>query len=122
LTASAPTSSTPFDLSPASAKQLSRQGQALLVLEAGERISLTGTGENLPGTTGLRALARVLNQHGEKIMLSVHDRAAALSPVQVGSGACFHANPIAQRDGNGRSLWWPSTRQRRFRLVGPPSP
>ena len=69
-----------FDLSPASAKQLSRQGQALLVLEAGERISLTGTGENLPGTTGLRALASVLNQHGEKIMLSVHDRAAALRP------------------------------------------
>ncbi len=67
-------------LSATSAKQLSRQGQALLVLEAGERISLAGAGENLPGTTGLRALASVLNQHGEQIMLSVHDRAAALRP------------------------------------------
>lgn len=67
-------------LSATSAKQLSRQGQALLVLETGERISLAGSGENLPGTTGLRALASVLNQHGEQIMLSVHDRAAALRP------------------------------------------
>ncbi len=69
-----------FDLSPASAKQLSRQGQALLVLEAGERINLAGAGGNQPGTTGLRALASVLNQHGEQIMLAVYDQAAALRP------------------------------------------
>jgi len=69
-----------FDgLSAASAKQLSRQGHALLVLEANQRVRLA-EGENLPGTTGLRALASVLNQHGEPVMLSVYDRAAALRP------------------------------------------
>ncbi len=69
-----------FDgLSAPSAKQLSRQGQALLVLESNQRIRLAD-GENLPGTTGLRALASVLNQHGEQVMLSAYDRAAALRP------------------------------------------
>ncbi len=49
------------------------------MLEANQRIRLAD-GENLPGTTGLRALASVLNQHGEPVMLSAYDRAAALRP------------------------------------------
>lgn len=70
-----------FDgLSAANAKQLSRQGHVLLVLEAHDRISLAGHGTNLPGTTGLRALSGVLGTHGEEVMLEVYDRAAQLRP------------------------------------------
>lgn len=67
-------------LSAASAKQLSRQGQVLLALEEHDKISLQGHARDLPGTTGLRALASVLNQHGEAVMLDVYDRAKALRP------------------------------------------
>jgi hypothetical protein len=70
-----------FDgLSAASAKQLSRQGHAALELAAAGRISLDGLGRDLPGTTGLRALASVLNQHGPEVMLNVYDAAAAARP------------------------------------------
>jgi len=49
-----------FDgLTAATAKQLSRQGGVLLLLERRKRISLEGNGENLPGTTALRALSAV---------------------------------------------------------------
>jgi hypothetical protein len=68
-----------FDgLSAANAKKISVQGAVLLVLEAHDRISLDGP--NLPGATGLRALATVLSRHGEATMLAVYDRAALLRP------------------------------------------
>jgi hypothetical protein len=67
-------------LSSASARQLTRQGHAALELEAAGRISLEGRGRDLPGTTGLRALASVLNQHDTATMLAVYDRAAAERP------------------------------------------
>jgi hypothetical protein len=70
-----------FDgLTAANAKQLSRQGHVLLVLESHDRISLAGQGTNLPGTTGLRALSGVLGAHGEDAMLEVYDRATRLRP------------------------------------------
>jgi hypothetical protein len=70
-----------FDgLSAANAKQLSRQGHVLLVLEAHNRISLAGHGTNLPGTTGLRALSGVLGTHGDSVMMEVYDRATQLRP------------------------------------------
>jgi hypothetical protein len=52
----------------------------LLVLERHERISLSEQVSQLPGATGLRALAAVLSQHGEDTMLAVYDKAAALRP------------------------------------------
>jgi hypothetical protein len=67
-------------LSADSAKQLSRVGAAALALEAAGRISLDGHGRSLPGTTGLRALATVLHQHGAEAMLATYDRAIALQP------------------------------------------
>jgi len=71
-----------FDgLSRASAKQLSRQGKALLVLEANGRLDLDdGKGTGLPGTTGLRALSAVLGNHDEQTMLAVWDKAVTLRP------------------------------------------
>lgn len=68
-----------FDgLSAANAKKISVQGAVLLVLEAHDRVSLDGP--NIPGATGLRALATVLSRHGEPTMLAVYDRAALLRP------------------------------------------
>jgi hypothetical protein len=52
----------------------------LLVLERHERISLSDQTSQLPGATGLRALAAVLSQHGEDTMLAVYDKATALRP------------------------------------------
>jgi hypothetical protein len=70
-----------FDgLSAANAKKISVQGAVLLVLEHHERISLTDQTSQLPGATGLRALAAVLSQHGEETMLAVYDMAARLRP------------------------------------------
>lgn len=57
------------------AQQISRQGQVLLILEKHGRIKLSGKGENLPGTTGVRVLATILKQFGEATMLAVYDRA-----------------------------------------------
>ena len=68
-----------FDgLSAANAKKISVQGAVLLVLERHERIELDAA--NLPGATGLRALATVLSRHGEEVMLTIYDRAARLRP------------------------------------------
>ena len=70
-----------FDgLTAAAAKQLSRQGGVLLLLERRKRISLEGNGENLPGTTALRALSAVHGNFGERAMLRVYDRACQLRP------------------------------------------
>jgi hypothetical protein len=70
-----------FDgLSAANAKKISVHGAVLLVLEHHERISLSDQTCQLPGATGLRALAAVLSQHDEDTMLAVYDKAAALRP------------------------------------------
>ena len=70
-----------FDgLTAAAAKQLSRQGGVLLLLERRKRISLEGNGANLPGTTALRALSAVHGNFGERAMLRVYDRACQLRP------------------------------------------
>lgn len=54
---------------------ISRQGRILVILENHNRISLEGQGKNLPGTTGLRALAKIYKDFGEEAMLAVYDRA-----------------------------------------------
>lgn len=73
-----------FDgLTAANAKQLSRQGAVLLALERAGRVTLEGHARDLPGSTGLRALASVLNQYGEATMVAAFDRAAALRPGRV---------------------------------------
>jgi hypothetical protein len=70
-----------FDgLSAANAKKISVQGAVLLALEEHDRISLDEQTSQLPGATGLRALAIVLSQHGEDAMLAIYDKAAALRP------------------------------------------
>jgi len=70
-----------FDgLSAANAKKISVQGAVLLALEHHERISLEEQAGQLPGATGLRALAAVLSQYGEDTMLAVYDKAAQLRP------------------------------------------
>jgi hypothetical protein len=70
-----------FDgLSAANAKKISIQGVILLVLEQHGRISLDELTSQLPGATGLRALAAVLSQHGDDTMLRVYDKAAQLRP------------------------------------------
>jgi hypothetical protein len=70
-----------FDgLSAANAKKISIQGAVLLALEHHRRISLDEQTSQLPGATGLRALAAVLSQHGEDTMLAVYDKAAQLRP------------------------------------------
>jgi hypothetical protein len=70
-----------FDgLSAANAKKISVHGAVLLVLEHHKRISLNDQTSQLPGATGLRALAAVLSQHDEETMLAVYDKAAALRP------------------------------------------
>jgi hypothetical protein len=70
-----------FDgLSAANAKKISVQGAVLLALEEHERISLDEQTSQLPGATGLRALATVLSQHGEEAMLAIYDKAAQLRP------------------------------------------
>jgi hypothetical protein len=70
-----------FDgLTAANAKKISTQGAVLLALEEHGRISLDAQTSQLPGATGLRALAAVLGQHGENTMLAVYDKAAALRP------------------------------------------
>jgi hypothetical protein len=70
-----------FDgLSAANAKKISIQGAVLLVLERHERISLTDQTSQLPGATGLRALAAVLSQHDEDTMLAVYDKAKLVRP------------------------------------------
>ena len=51
-----------------------------MVLEHHERISLDEQTSQLPGGTGLRALAAVLSQHDEETMLAVYDKAAQLRP------------------------------------------
>jgi hypothetical protein len=62
-------------LSSVNAFAISRQGRILVILENIGRISLAGQGENLPGTTGVRALAKILKDFGEEAMLAVYDRA-----------------------------------------------
>src|ERR1700730_8346179 len=57
------------------AMQISRQGRVLLVLEAAGRINID-KGENLPGTTGLRSLAKLLKDFGKDAMIEIHDHAA----------------------------------------------
>jgi len=70
-----------FDgLSAANAKKISIHGAVLLTLEQRGRISLEEHTSQLPGATGLRALAVVLSQHGEETMLAVYDKAAQLRP------------------------------------------
>jgi len=73
-----------FDgLSAANAKKISIQGAVLLALEQHGRISLDEQASQLPGATGLRALAVVLSQHGEDTMLTVYDKAAQVRPGRV---------------------------------------
>jgi hypothetical protein len=70
-----------FDgLSAANAKKISVQGAVLLALEEHGRISLDEQASQLPGATGLRALAIVMSQHGEDTMLAIYDKAAQLRP------------------------------------------
>jgi hypothetical protein len=70
-----------FDgLSAANAKKISIQGTVLLALEEHGRITLDEQTSQLPGATGLRALAAVMTQHGESTMLAIYDKAAALRP------------------------------------------
>jgi hypothetical protein len=70
-----------FDgLSAANAKKISVQGAVLLALDEHGRITLDDPTSQLPGATGLRALATVLGQHGEETMLAVFDKAAQLRP------------------------------------------
>jgi hypothetical protein len=70
-----------FDgLSAANAKKISVQGAVLLALEEHGRISLDEQTSQLPGATGLRALAVVLSQHGEDAMLAIYDKASQLRP------------------------------------------
>jgi hypothetical protein len=70
-----------FDgLSAANAKKISVQGAVLLALEEHQRISLDEQTSQLPGATGLRALAVVLSQHGEDAMLAIYDKASQLRP------------------------------------------
>jgi hypothetical protein len=70
-----------FDgLSAANAKKISIQGAVLLALEEHGRISLDEQTNQLPGATGLRALAVVLSQHGEDAMLAIYDKASQLRP------------------------------------------
>jgi hypothetical protein len=70
-----------FDgLSAANAKKISIQGAVLLALEQHGRISLDEQTSQLPGATGLRALAAVMSQHGDDTMLAIYDKAAALRP------------------------------------------
>jgi hypothetical protein len=68
--------STRFEgLGAVNAMQIARQGRVLLVLEKAGRINID-KGENLPGTTGLRALAKILKDLGADTMVAIHDRAA----------------------------------------------
>ena len=70
-----------FDgLSASNAKKISIQGAVLLALEQHQRISLDEQTSQLPGATGLRALAVVLSQHGEDAMLAIYDKASQLRP------------------------------------------
>ena len=70
-----------FDgLSAANAKKISVQGAVLLALEERGRISLDEQTSQLPGATGLRALAVVMSQHGEDAMLAIYDKASQLRP------------------------------------------
>jgi hypothetical protein len=70
-----------FDgLSAANAKKISIQGAVLLALEQHDRISLDEQTSQLPGATGLRALAAVMSQHGEDTMLAIYDKASQLRP------------------------------------------
>jgi len=70
-----------FDgLSAANAKKISIQGAVLLALEDHGRISLDEQTSQLPGATGLRALAVVMSQHGEETMLAIYDKASQLRP------------------------------------------
>jgi hypothetical protein len=57
------------------AMQISRQGRVLLVLEEAGKINID-KGENLPGTTGLRSLAKLLKDFGADAMIEIHDKAA----------------------------------------------
>jgi hypothetical protein len=59
------------------AKQLSREGAVILGLERHELVSRDGEGSRpLPGSTGLRELSKVLNDHDEKAMVAVFEKAA----------------------------------------------
>lgn len=58
------------------AQQLSREGEVLILLEKAGKIGITGKGENLPGTTGVRSLALILKKFGEEIMLAAYEKAA----------------------------------------------
>jgi hypothetical protein len=70
-----------FDgLSAANAKKISIQGAVLLALEEHGRISLDEQTSQLPGATGLRALAAVMTQHREDAMLAIYDKASQLRP------------------------------------------
>jgi hypothetical protein len=68
--------STRFEgLGSVNAMQIARQGRVLVALERMGRIDID-KGENLPGTTGLRSLAKILKDLGEDAMLAIHDKAA----------------------------------------------
>lgn len=62
-------------VSSSSAFAISRQGRVLVLLEANGRISLADKGRNLPGTTGVRALAKILKDLGDEAMLAIYDEA-----------------------------------------------
>jgi len=75
-------------LTKVNAQMISRQGAVLLILEANGRIKLEGKGENLPGTTGVRVLAKLLKEYGQDTMLQIYDRAAE-------NGKVLEANVVA---------------------------
>lgn len=81
-------------LSARNAFQISRQGRVLLVLERAGKINIDKA-ENLPGTTGLRSLAKLLKDLGEETMIAIHDKAAESGKVTDERVAAATASLIA---------------------------
>lgn len=59
------------------AQMISRQGHVLLILEERGKINPSMSVDELPGTTGVRALAKVIKTFDENAMVQVYDKAAS---------------------------------------------
>jgi len=64
-------------LSAINAQQISRTGNVLRILENAGRIDAYKKPDDMPGVTGVRALATILGQFGDDAMISVYDKAAS---------------------------------------------
>jgi len=64
-------------VSATNAQQISRMGNVLLILERNGRIDAYRKPDDMPGATGVRALATILGQFGEDSMVAVYDKAAS---------------------------------------------